>query len=43
MSPEDYPIFSELYNFLPEYKKEIKSSEKIKIIEQLEEKLKNGI
>ena len=26
MKPEDYPIFSELYNFLPEYKKEVNSS-----------------
>src|SRR5574344_1412966 len=32
----DYPIFSELYNFLPEYKKDIKSNEKIKLIDQLE-------
>lgn len=32
----DYPIFSELYHFLPEYKKDIKSKEKIKIIDQLE-------
>ena len=36
LQPEDYPIFSELYQFLPEYKKEIKSAEKIKIIEQLD-------
>jgi type IV secretory pathway VirB4 component len=36
MNPEDYPIFSELYQFLPEYKKEIKSAEKITIIEQLD-------
>ena len=34
--PEDFPIFSELYAFLPEYKKEITSKEKIKIIEQLD-------
>ena len=32
----DYPIFSELYNFLPEYKDTLKSKEKIKIVEQLE-------
>ena len=32
----DYPIFSELYNFLPEYKKKLNSNEKIKIIDQLE-------
>jgi hypothetical protein len=32
----DYPIFSELYNFLPEYKESLKSKEKIKIVEQLE-------
>ena len=32
----DYPIFSELYNFLPEYKETLKSKEKIKIVEQLE-------
>ena len=36
MKPEDYPIFSELYEFLPEYKKDIKSKEKEKIIEQLD-------
>lgn len=36
LKPNDYPIFSELYNFLPEYKKEISSKEKIKIIEQLD-------
>ena len=36
LKPEDYPIFSELYEFLPEYKKEVKSAEKIKIIEQLD-------
>ena len=32
----DYPRFSELYNYLPEYKKKIRSKEKIKIIDQLE-------
>ncbi len=36
LKSEDYPVFSELYNFLPEYKREIKSAEKIKIIEQLD-------
>ena len=36
LKSEDYPVFSELYNFLPEYKKEIKSAEKIKILEQLD-------
>ena len=36
MIPEDYPIFSELYNFLPEYKKTVKSKEEEKIIEQLD-------
>lgn len=32
----DYPIFSELYSFIPEYKKTVKSKEKEKIIDQLE-------
>ena len=36
MLPEDYPRFSELYNFLPEYKKTVKSKEEEKIIEQLD-------
>jgi hypothetical protein len=36
LKSEDYPVFSELYNFLPEYKREIKSAEKIKIVEQLD-------
>ena len=36
LKPEDYPIFSELYNFLPEYKKEVEGKEKEKIIEQLD-------
>jgi type IV secretory pathway VirB4 component len=36
MKPDEYPIFSELYNFLPEYKKDVKSEEKKKIIEQLD-------
>lgn len=37
MSSKDYPIFSDLYNFLPEYKEKVKDSEeKTKIIEQLD-------
>ena len=36
LRPEDYPIFSELYSFLPEYKKEVDGKEKEKIIEQLD-------
>ena len=36
LQPEDYPIFSELYNFLPEYKKTVKSKEEEKLIEQLD-------
>lgn len=32
----DYPVFSDLYDFLPEYKENIDSIEKIKIIDQLE-------
>ena len=36
MNPNDYPIFSDLYNYLPEYKKRIDSFEKKKIIDQLE-------
>ena len=36
MTPEEYPIFSELYSFLPEYKKSVKSKEEEKIIEQLD-------
>ena len=36
LKPEDYPIFSELYAFLPEYKKSIKETEKEKVIEQLD-------
>jgi conjugal transfer ATP-binding protein TraC len=36
MKPEEYPIFSELYNFLPEYKESVKSKEEAKIIEQLD-------
>lgn len=33
---EDYPIFTDLYNYLPEYKKQVESVEKIKIIDQLQ-------
>lgn len=36
LEPKDYPIFSDLYNYLPEYKKQIDSPEKMKLIEQLE-------
>jgi DNA helicase HerA-like ATPase len=36
LKPEDYPTFSDLYNFLPEYSKELKSNEKKKLIEQLD-------
>ena len=36
MKPTDYPIFSELYKYLPEYKKDVDSKEKEKIIEQLD-------
>ena len=36
MKPNEFPIFSELYNFLPEYKKEVDSEEKIKLIDQLD-------
>ena len=36
MKPEEYPKFSELYEFLPEYKKDVRSKEKEKIIEQLD-------
>lgn len=36
MKPEEFPIFSELYEFLPEYKKDVASKEKEKIIEQLD-------
>lgn len=32
----DYPIFTDLYNYLPVYKEKIKSKEKKKIVEQLE-------
>lgn len=36
MKSEDYPIFSELYEFLSEYKKNVKSKDKEKILEQLD-------
>ncbi len=36
LKPEDYPTFTELYNFLPEYLKDVKSEEKKNIIEQLD-------
>ena len=36
MKPEEYPTFSELYRFLPEYSNEVNSKEKKKIIEQLD-------
>lgn len=36
LKAEDYPIFTDLYNFLPEYKNTLESEEKIRIIEQLE-------
>jgi len=36
LTPEDYPIFSELYEYLPIYKKKLESNEKKKLIDQLE-------
>lgn len=36
LKAEDYPIFTDLYNYLPEYKKKVESIEKIKIIDQLQ-------
>ena len=36
LKSEDYPIFTDLYNYLPEYKKQVESIEKIKIIDQLQ-------
>ena len=36
LKSEDYPIFTDLYNYLPEYKKQVESVEKIKIIDQLQ-------
>ena len=36
LKPSDYPIFSELYEYLPIYKNDLESDEKQKIIDQLE-------
>lgn len=36
LKASDYPIFSELYDYLPVYKKQINSQEKKKLIDQLE-------
>ena len=36
LKSDDYPIFTDLYNYLPEYKSKIRSKEKLKIIDQLE-------
>ena len=36
LKPSDYPIFSELYEYLPIYKNDLESDEKKKIIDQLE-------
>ena len=36
LKAEDYPIFTDLYNYLPEYKKTLESFEKQKIVDQLE-------
>ncbi len=36
LRPEDYPIFSDLYNYLPEYKKKLDSIEKQKLVDQLD-------
>lgn len=36
LKAEDYPIFTDLYNYLPEYKKQVESIEKIKIVDQLQ-------
>jgi len=36
MRNEEYPIFSELYDFLPTYKNKVESKEKKKLIDQLE-------
>lgn len=36
LTPQDYPIFDDLYNFLPQYKKQVTSKEKIKLIEQID-------
>lgn len=36
LKPEDYPIFSDLYDYLPEYKKKLDSIEKEKLVDQLD-------
>lgn len=36
LRPTDYPIFSELYEYLPIYKRQLESDEKKKLIDQLE-------
>lgn len=36
LKAEDYPIFTDLYNYLPEYKKTLNSLEKQKLVDQLE-------
>lgn len=36
LKPTDYPIFTDLHKFLPEYRKRVKSSEKNKILDQLD-------
>ena len=36
LKPTDYPIFSELYDYLPIYKKQLDTEEKKKLIDQLE-------
>ncbi len=36
LKPTDYPIFSDLIDFLPEYRQMIQNKEKIKIIDQLQ-------
>lgn len=36
LNANDYPIFTDLYNYLPEYKKSLESEEKIRIVDQLE-------
>lgn len=36
LKPEDYPIFTDLYNYLKEYSSNLNSNEKKKIVEQLD-------
>ena len=36
LKAEDYPIFTDLYNYLPEYRKTLNSVEKQKLVDQLE-------